>query len=122
MIITDLENKNPWFEKGGSDALSQAAQLGNIEIYELISKELEDKNPKDRYGHTPLHHAVKRGSYEICQFITKNTQNLESLDVLGNTPLKLAEARGSKEISKLLKTSIKEQREVPRKSKKRRLK
>ena len=122
LIITGLENKNPWFEKGGSDALSQAAQLGNIEIYELISKELEDKNPKDRYGHTPLHHAVKRGSYEICQFITKNTQNLESSDVLGNTPLKLAEARGSKEISILLKTSIDKQKEVTRKSKKRRLK
>ena len=122
LIITDLENKNPWFEKGGSDALSQAAKLGNIEIYELISKELEDKNPRDRCGNTPLHYAVKCGSYEICQFITKNTQNLESLDVLGNTPLKLAEARGSKEISKLLKTSIEEQKEVARKSKKRRLK
>ena len=122
MIITGLENKNPWFEKGGSDALSQAAQLGNIEIYELISKELDDKNPRDRYGETPLHNAVRYGRYEICQFITKNTENLESLDILGNTPLKLAEQRSYKEISKLLKTSIEEQKAVSRKSKKMRLK
>ena len=93
-----------------------------MEVYELISKELEDKNPRDRYGETPLHNAVRYGRYEICQFITKNTENLESLDILGNTPLQLAEQRRYKEISKLLKTSIKEQREVPRKSKKRRLK
>ena len=69
-----------------------------------------------------LHCAVRYGSYEICRFIAKNTQNLEPVDQLGETPLQLAEENGYKEISKLLKTSIKEQREVPRKSKKRRLK
>jgi hypothetical protein len=65
---------------------------------------------------------VKYGRYEICRFIAKNTQNLDSLDILGYTPLQLAEERRYKEISKLLKTSIEEQKEVSRKSKKRRLK
>ena len=120
LVINNLEDKNPWL--GVKNALSLAAQYGNMEVYELISKELDDKNPRDRYGETPLHNAVRYGRYEICQFITKNTENLESLDILGNTPLKLAEQRSYKEISKLLKTSIEEQKAVSRKSKKRRLK
>ena len=120
LVINNLEDKNPWL--GVKNALSLAAQYGNMEVYELISKELDDKNPRDRYGETPLHNAVRYGRYEICQFITKNTENLESLDILGNTPLQLAEQRRYKEISKLLKISIEEQRAVSRKSKKRRLK
>ena len=122
LIINNVEDKNSWFEKSVSKALSLAAENGNLEVYELISKNLDDKNPKDRFRNTPLHCAVRYGSYEICQFITKNTQNLDSLDQLGETPLQIAEENGHKEISKLLKTSIEEQREVSRKSKKRRLK
>ena len=79
------------------------------------------KNPRDKYGYTPLHYAVRHEKYNICQFITKNSQNLESLDIVGQTPLQLAESRGYKEISELLKTCIEEQN-VSRKSKKRRLK
>ena len=122
MINNHHEDKNPWFEKSVVNALNLAAEYGNLEVYELISKDLDDKNPKDRFRNTPLHCAVRYGSYEICRFIAKNTQNLEPVDQLGETPLQLAEENGYKEISKLLKTSIKEQREVPRKSKKRRLK
>ena len=122
LIINNLEDKNPWIQKSASTALSLAAQYGNMEVYELISKELDDKNPSDRYRSTPLHCAATFGNYEICKFITKHTQNLESLDILGKTPLQLAEKRGYNEISKLLKTSIEEQKEVSRKSKKRRLK
>ena len=122
LIINNLENKNPWIERSVSNALSLAAQYGNMEVYELISKELDEKNPSDRYRSTPLHYAARSGKYEICKFITKNSQNLESLDILGKTPFQLAEKRGYNEISKLLKTSIEEQKEVSRKSKKRRLK
>ena len=121
LIIDNLEIKNPWLEAFGLHALSQAARLGNMEAYKLISKELDEKNPIDTYGYTPLHYAVRHGNYNICQFITKNSQNLESLDQLGYTPLQLAESGGYKEISELLKTCIEEQN-VSRKSKKRRLK
>ena len=122
LIINNLEDKNPWIEKRVVNALCLVAQYGNLETYELISKDLDDKNPKDRYRNTPLHCAVKYGRYEVCRFIAKNTQNLESFDIVGQTPLQLAEEKGYKEISKLLKTSIEEQKEVSRKSKKRRLK
>ena len=121
LIINDLEDKNPWIEERVVNALSLVAQYGNLEIYELISKEFDEKNPRDKYGYTPLHYAVRYENYNICQFITKNSQNLDSLDILGHTPLQCAEERGFKEISKLLKTSIQEQKEVSRKSKKRRL-
>ena len=122
LIINNLEDKNPWIKKEGSNPLCLAAKYGNLEVYELISKELDEKNPSDRHRNTPLHYASSYGNYEICKFITKNTQNLEQLDILGKTPLQLAEKRGYNEISKLLKTSIEEQKEVSRKSKKRRLK
>ena len=122
LIINNLEDKNPWLEKSVKNVLSLAAQYGNMEVYELISKELDDKNPRDKYEDTPLHNAARYGRYEICQFITKNSENLESQDILGYTPLQLAEKRGYKEISQLLKTAIEEQKAFSRKSKKRRLK
>ena len=122
LIINNVEDKNSWLKKSLVKALTLAAENGNLEVYEMISKDLDDKNPKDRFSNTPLHCAVRYGSYEICRFIAKNTQNLEPVDQLGETPLQLAEENGYKEISKLLKTSIQEQREVSRKSKKRRLK
>ena len=121
LIIDNLENKNPWFVISGMNALSQAARLGDMEAYELISKELDEKNPRDEYGYTPLHYAVRYENYNICQFIAKKSQNLESLDQVGYTPLQLAESRGYKDISELLKTCIEEQN-VSRKSKKRRRK
>ena len=121
-MINNVEDNNPWLKKSVANALTLAAEYGNLEVYELISKDLDDKNPKDRFRNTPLHKAVRYGNYEICRFITKNTQNLEPLDQVGETPLQIAEENGHKEISKLLKTSIEEQREVSRKSKKRRLK
>ena len=121
LIIDNVENKNPWLENVGVSALSQAARLGNMEAYKLISKELDEKNPIDIYGYTPLHYAVRYENYNICQFITKNSQNLESLDQMGYTPLQLAESGGFKEISELLKSCIEEQ-SFSSKSKKRRLK
>ena len=120
LIIDNLENKNPWLEDFGLNALSEAAIHGNMEAYKLISKELDEKNPIDIYGYTPLHYAVRHEKYDICQFITNNSQNLESLDQMGCTPLQLAESGGYKDISELLKTCIEEQK-VSRKSKKRRL-
>jgi hypothetical protein len=46
LIIDNLENKNPWLETGGLNALSQAARLDNMEAYKLISKELDEKKSK----------------------------------------------------------------------------
>ena len=33
----------------------------------ILSTEVEDKNPRDRHGRTPLHYAAIEGKIEICE-------------------------------------------------------
>ena len=48
---------------------------------------MDDKNPKDGNGWTPLHSAAKGGHLEVCKFILENVEdkNLKKDD--GGTPL-----------------------------------
>ena len=40
----------------------------------MIIKCVNNKNPKDKYGETPLHEAADNGHYEICQLIIENLE------------------------------------------------
>ena len=55
---------------------SFAAKKGFLEICEMIMENMEEKNPKDKYGHgvTPLHQAAEYGELEVCRLIIKNIQ------------------------------------------------
>ena len=52
--------------------------------------EINDKNPINRYGDTPLHLAAKNGYLEIVKCIMDNIDDKSPKDNQGRTPLHLA--------------------------------
>ena len=71
---------------------------------DIIEDTIEDKNPKDFTGETPLHRAAKKGDLPICRLIIehlpdKNPRNfLES----GDTLLHWAAKKGHLSLCKLI--------------------
>ena len=51
-----------------------AAELGLLEICEMIMENMDEKNPKDHWGYTPLHRAAENGRLEVCKLIVGNLQ------------------------------------------------
>ena len=58
----------------------------NLEICRLIIENVEEKNPKDHYGVTPLHRAAKEGHLEICRLIIENVEEKNPKRDNGWTP------------------------------------
>ena len=52
----------------------------------LHSKQLEDKNPNDQKGWTPLYYAAANGHYNLCKYIILNIDDKNPPDVEGDTP------------------------------------
>ena len=116
----DINPKEPHSEY---TPLHFAACYGKIEICQFIIADLNDKNPKnkdgvtpvtplylaancfgyfDNRGDTPLHLAASMGHLNICKLIIKGVQvkNPENND--GDTPLHLAAEHGHLDICKLI--------------------
>ena len=53
-------------------------------------EKLEDKNPKNNTGKTPLHFAAQEGHLAVCQFIIEKVEEKNPKDNSGETPLRLA--------------------------------
>ena len=54
---------------GGSTAFHIAAFNNCISLCKVIIGEIQDKNPVNENGDTPLHHAASKGSYRVCELI-----------------------------------------------------
>ena len=52
--------------------------------------EIEDKNPSDDFGTTPLHKAAKRGHLLVCKLIIEQIGDINPRDNDGKTPLQMA--------------------------------
>ena len=63
-------------------------------MYKLISDFLENKNPKDREGVTPLHFSAENGHFEVCELIMDNVSNKNPQNKAGWTPLHWAAGKG----------------------------
>ena len=71
-------------------------------ICKIILDEVQDKNPKDLEGSTPLHQAANIGHLEVCKFLSLNLKEKNPRDEMGNTPLHFAAKSGHLDVSKLL--------------------
>ena len=116
LIFDNIDKKDAWLR---GNCLCHAALEGNLKIYQVLSKNLEDQNTSIS-DNTPLHFAIRSGNFELCQFIAKNTHNLEQLDTAARTPLQLAKEMKNRKISQLLKNCIEDLRYQSSKPKKRR--
>ena len=52
-----------------SSPLHVLAWKGNLEIFLHVSSTLDDKNPLDHHGYTPLHFAANMNHFDVCQAI-----------------------------------------------------
>ena len=77
---------------------------GHVEIAEMIIVAVEDKNPKNQFGETPLHFAAREGHATIVKMIIDAVDDKNPQDFFGNTPLIRAEENGHEDISKLIKS------------------
>ena len=67
-------------------ALHLAAKEGHIRIVAAFYEEIDEKNPADHDGWTPLHGAAKACHGNICKLITDNVQDTNPADNQGRTP------------------------------------
>ena len=56
---------------------------------------MQDKNPADKNGWTPLHEAAENGHGLICTLILENVEDKNPRDIKGRSPLDVA-APGAK--------------------------
>ena len=68
-------------------SLVRAIQDERTDIAQLIIDNVEDKNPADNYGETPLHRAAEKGHTEICRMIIENVEDKNPANNNGKTPL-----------------------------------
>ena len=64
--------------------------------------EVEDKNPEDKTGRTPLHAAAMHGYSEVYKFIAERVKVKNPLDNAGRTPLHEAIDNGHLHICRIL--------------------
>ena len=80
---------------------------GHIEIVKYIMDVIDDKNPNDLKGQTPMHLAVQKGNYYICKVLINHGADPNPTDNKGISALDLADS--NQEIRDLiLKTQRKE--------------
>ena len=63
---------------------------------------VEEKNPADVGGWTPLHCAAELGDLEICRLIANSIEDKNPVTANGATPLLLARQSGCEHVIRLL--------------------
>ena len=58
-----------------ADVLKNAAEKGLINLFTLLVKDLDNKNPSDDYGNTPFYLAAGYGHLNIVSFCTRILAN-----------------------------------------------
>ena len=72
--------------------------------YTTLFRSLEETNPSDNDGNTPLHCAVRNFSLEICKLLCQNSNNKNPKNDRGKTPLDLAFERKDPKIYRFFKS------------------
>lgn len=83
--------------------LCEAAQAGCDDIIREVIHQLDNPNPGDYDGRTPLHLACETGNLQIVRMITKNGAELDCKDRFGVTPLCAATLSGHVEVCHFLR-------------------
>ena len=80
LIIQKIEkigNRNPknfYLET----PLHSAAENGHLSVYQFLIRNVEDKNPKNRDGLTPLSYAAMKNNHSFERFYTKYQEELKN--------------------------------------------
>ena len=110
-IIDNLQDNNPKNVDTGATALHYAVAHGNepyIDLAMYIVKNVQEKNPGDNNGMTPLHLAVFRNQLAFVKFLIKNINDKNPADKTGKTPLHHSAMLGHFEILKHIMENVKD--------------
>jgi ankyrin repeat protein len=75
-----------------------------LEICKYLVNKIDDKNPSDMNGWTPLHDAALEGSEKVCRLIMNKVENKRPLNTRGETPEDVAFRKGFGNIVELFYT------------------
>ena len=132
LIIANLTEKIPRKEMSVISPLYCAARYGNLELFKLLAENTSDKNPRCKFGWTPLHEAAgggylnwdlifnvleynemlpiditaKDGHMEICKFLIANIADKNPVSMNGTSALHVAAWFGQLEAYKLIMQSV----------------
>ena len=73
-----------------------------LDVVKYIMDQIEEKNPKDNKGKTPLHYAANYGYVTVFKYIVETVDEKNPTDNDGNTPLDLARHKGFLELFKCM--------------------
>ena len=75
---------------------------GNTSLWTILVEKVNDVEPRDGYGNTPLHYAAMFGNLEICQKIIGNIKDAHLKNEDEKTPLHFAAENSHSEVCKLI--------------------
>ena len=84
------------------EMLIKAAAKGSLDIFQFLIPLLEDKNPADNHGKTPLHVAASNGKAEVVKYLVPLLSDKNPKTNCGDTPLHSAAGKGHLDIVKYL--------------------
>ena len=87
-------------------AAAGSRNRNQMEIFKLIFDRVQDKEPEDTDGRTPLHHAARCGSLEVSKLLIEELDNKNPRDSKGWTPLHCAAQNGHEEICDLIASRV----------------
>ena len=85
---------------------------GHYQVFKYIINAVDNKNPADVDGKTPLYYATLEGHYEICKLILENISDKNPASNDGVTPLHLAAQYSHSRITKLLLKNVIDKRPI----------
>ena len=108
LIIDSLSNKNPVVNSiNGETLLHEMVKSDTLIVpCQLILEKINDKNPKDLEGRTPLYVAADNRNFHAFKSIFQSVEEKNPKDLEEDTPLHLAAMRGCLPICELILSNI----------------
>ena len=93
----------------------RAAKEVKLSACRLIIENVQDKNPADVDGQTPLHEFAAGGHLELCRLIIKNLQNCKNpANKNRQTPLHFAAREGHLKVCRLIMENVEDKNPADR--------
>ena len=108
LIIDSLRDKNPIMNSiTGKTLLHEMVQMNKFSVpFQLILERINEKNPQDMDGQTPLHYAAFLGKFDTFKLIFQSVDDKNPKDFDKTTPLHLASSEGHLSICQLIIANV----------------